>query len=132
MYYHNRQNFSEEQGLGYQMSGDMIGASDMKALGCQRIFSDQGIWKVYNHIDPTDHTLAGAEYVPPFSVRYILVEGSNHQIKYDMSFENGMRASTTPVRTCINLLAVEQLHKMHITKVYLDADTTVDAITFFF
>lgn len=132
MYYHNRQNFSEEQGLGYQMTGDMIGANDFKALGCQRVFNDGGTWKVYNHVDPTAHTNAGAEYVPPFSVRYILVEGASHQVKYDMSFENGLRNSVRPARTCINSFAVEQLHKIHMTKVILDDETTVDSITFFF
>lgn len=106
-------------------------ASIQRAIGCVKIYKDGTAWKIRDHSSATNASpkQLGGEYVPPFTVRKFKVEGSNHQIHCDMVYMPSVGRGQTG--HAVDLYSPEIMHEGQITKLYLDALTTVDAITLY-
>lgn len=128
-YNHQEQHFTEA-GIAYQTTGDAK-TSNMRAMGCQRIYQSGGQWYRYDHAAGTTPVAIDTVYDPQFTVRYIKVEGSNVQLHYDMPFDRGV-ARTNQAQHCLDQFAANVLHKVQVTRVYLDVNTTCDAVTLYY
>jgi hypothetical protein len=103
----------------------------VSAVGCQRVFwnGEDSKWYKYNHADVNggNHTvIESGVFAPPFEARAFKVEGANHWVQYDMP--------AADMRTTREQYAVEMVHPVEITQVWLDPNhqlTGVDAITFY-
>jgi len=118
-------------GLAYQTTGANVGS--MRAMGQQRLFKISGQWWRYNHADGTAVAIHN-HYDPPFTVRYVLISngahGTGNRLHYDMPFDDGSRRAITE-RNCVNPFSVDVLHKVQITRAFLDDTTTCDEIILF-
>ena len=126
------QNFNIPMAYGHNQAEHI--ASTIRAMGLQRLFKSQGLWYIYDHTGAGAHRLIigdPAQYTPDFTVRYFKLEGTANQMRYDvpMDTHNGSAGNN---RTCIDKYTVEILHPVQITHLYLDENTTCDAITLYY
>lgn len=128
MGYHNPRQKDNVAAVMYGVTPGASQAAITQARMPVKIYKDGDDWKVRDNTtsDNTSPTTISTDYYdPPFHVRWMKVEGQSHQVKYDSP------GPDDEVRYNLDLFAVETLHRIQVTRIWLDADTTVDAITLY-
>jgi len=129
-YHTNRQNNNDFLAFAGNTSGGDPAMQLIRAIRCQRIYKDRGTWYAYDHVHNTTPVALGNTYDPPFTVRYMKIEGQDHTVMYDLPMEPGDGSGRHQGSYCIDDFLAEVMHPIQITRLWL-TDCQCDAITLY-